>query len=398
MQTSQKNRPINVLLVGNYTPDKQFSMRRFAEQLQEALRIGSVKCEVFLPPVFFGKILPSNQGLGKWLGYIDKYLLCPFFLKCRIKRLPKGSVVHICDHSNAIYTKVLAKRPHLLTCHDLLAVRSALGEIPQNKPKWTGRQQQAMILRGLKRCRMIASVSLATQQDVTRIVGDEAKWRHHISNSLDPKFIEDAKRAPGSVNREQMLQELKLPAGIQYVLHIGGEKWYKNRKGALQIYTHLARERQNLHLLIIGPKFSEETLKETGAVESVGRIHYLTGVSDQSLRDIYNASELLLFPSLMEGFGWPILEAQACGCPVVTLDVEPMRSLNAVGELTVTVDGSDGDCASPLAEACTRHFELSAEKKLERSHLVKRFASEFASQTSAHAYIKLYEALIEEDS
>ena len=50
----------------------------------------------------------------------------------------------------------------------------------------------------------------------------------------------------------------------------------------------------------------------------------LTNVDNETLRALYSAAELLLFPSLEEGFGWPIVEAQACGCRVVTSQKAPM--------------------------------------------------------------------------
>ena len=68
---------------------------------------------------FFGKIKPSASGLGKWLGYIDKFFLFPLDLRQAVEW---ADVVHICDHSNAVYTKYLQNVPHLVTCNDLLAI------------------------------------------------------------------------------------------------------------------------------------------------------------------------------------------------------------------------------------------------------------------------------------
>ena len=54
---------------------------------------------------------------------------------------------------------------------------------------------------------------------------------------------------------------------------------------------------------------------------------HLAGVEPEDLRALYSAAAALLFPSWLEGFGWPVLEALACGCPVITTDREPMREV-----------------------------------------------------------------------
>jgi len=106
-------------------------MLRFANQLAAGLRAKAISVEIFSPPVVFGKFCVATSGFGKWIGYIDKYLIGPIALSRRVRSLRNQNlVVHICDHSNSFYTRVLQGTPHLVTCHDLLAVRSALGEIP----------------------------------------------------------------------------------------------------------------------------------------------------------------------------------------------------------------------------------------------------------------------------
>lgn len=393
MEVDTKNTITHVLLLSNYAPDKQFSMRRFTQQLMQGLRAEKVSVEIFLPPVIFGKLGAQPSGFGKWLGYIDKYLLCPILLKRKIRTLPKNSIVHICDHSNAIYTKVLKATPHLVTCHDLLAIRSALGEIPQNCPKWTGKQQQAMILKGLRKSRMIASVSEATRTDVSRLIGTDKKWGHYIPNSLDDSFILEANRPR---NPRACLQLPQLPPGIRYLMHIGGEKWYKNRTAALEIFAALHKQNVSLHLIIVGPKFPEDTLKISECWEIQNHIHYLSGISDDELRDLYKHAEMLLFPSFMEGFGWPILEAQACGCPVVTLDIEPMRSLNALTKLAIKVDPLKHGYTAALSNACKHQLELSDSDKEKQQQAIKEFAAAFTNQASAKAYITLYKQLLKE--
>ena len=390
MPASRPTSPQHVLLLSNYPPDKQFSMRRFTEQLADGLRQLNISVEISPVPTVIGKLGAKGTGLGKWIGYIDKYLLFPFILKRKLRQLPGNSIIHIIDHSNAPYSKWIQRYPHVVTCHDLLAIRCALGEIPQHEPRWTGKQQQAMILRGLKSSQCIASVSLATQQDVTHLVGADPKWQHHIPNALDESFIKEAnkKSVDAHGNSKRLLQ---LPDGNRYIMHIGGEKWYKNRKAVLHVFAKLAAKDSNLHLVIVGPKFSTEALNENACTDLLTRIHYFSGIADEQLRELYRAAELLIFPSYIEGFGWPILEAQACGCAVATFSVEPMRSLNAIEELAVGEEPQASTALDNLAAASWRYMETPDASKTEQRKQMKHFAAQYTNEASAKAYVQLYQ-------
>jgi len=114
---------MKILLIGNYINDAQESMQRFAEVLKKGLIKEKQEVKLIRPETFFGKIKPSHYGVGKWLGYIDKFVIFPWKLK---KEKKWADIVHICDHSNSFYVKYLKDVKHLVTCHDLLTIRSAL--------------------------------------------------------------------------------------------------------------------------------------------------------------------------------------------------------------------------------------------------------------------------------
>lgn len=382
-----------ILLLGNYLPDGQRSMQRFTHLLAEGLAARGISVEIFTPPVVVGKLGAKGHGFGKWLGYVDKYLLLPFFLRRKLRSISGPCVVHICDHSNAPYTRWLADTPHLVTCHDLLAVRSALGEIELNPVGITGKQQQAMILRGLKRSACIASVSGATRDDVARLVSQHGRLLHVIPNALDGAFIQESKK-PAAVNPKLPECILKLPEGAKYLMHIGGEKWYKNRAAVLAIFSKLARADNSLHLVIVGPRFSEKRIQENGCSALTERIHYLAGISDSQLRALYTAAELMLFPSWIEGFGWPILEAQACGCPVATLDRAPMNELNAIQALKLDATATDPDWTETAAAQCLDYLQFDTTEKQRAQAEMKAFAAHYSNESAVDAYLALYQELL----
>jgi glycosyltransferase involved in cell wall biosynthesis len=113
-----------------------------------------------------------------------------------------------------------------------------------------------------------------------------------------------------------------------FLLHLGGT-WYKNRLAVLAIFERLARQPgfAELRLEIVGPPDAacETWLDSRPALAR--RIRRRQGLGAQEIVDLYETAAALLFPSIAEGFGWPVLEALACGCPVVTTRLAPMTEV-----------------------------------------------------------------------
>src|SRR5687768_9517006 len=122
---------MRIVLVGNYPPDNQHSMKGFCRATQEGLVQQGHNVQVWEPKAVFGRFVSSPyEGIGKWVGYIDKYILFPMeILMRRIFRSAqdKETNYHICDHSNSMYLKYLPKARTMITCHDVLAIQGSMG-------------------------------------------------------------------------------------------------------------------------------------------------------------------------------------------------------------------------------------------------------------------------------
>ncbi|MBZ0186256.1 MAG: glycosyltransferase, partial [Candidatus Obscuribacterales bacterium] len=134
------------------------------------------------------------------------------------EKVKSAEIVHVCDHSNAVYVDQLKCIPHVVTCHDLLAVRSGLGEQTYCPLSPMGKLLQRWILRGLRRALTIACDSQATRQDAQRLLGEQ--WQNTIEKiwlGLNYPFR--------VLSREESLSRLAgltfLNATQPYVLHIG---------------------------------------------------------------------------------------------------------------------------------------------------------------------------------
>ena len=307
-----------VVLIGNYPIDGQESMLRFRNMIQDGLESSGYATESIFPQGYLGRIVKKGV-LAKWLGYIDKYLLFPPALSMRLggirRKFPdRKIVVHICDHSNAVYA-ALARRwfPVLVTCHDLLAVRGALGEDTDCPASGFGKLLQSAILRGLNQATSVACVSRSTQSDLIRLTGPDMVQRSEV--------IPLAQNYPyRALPREEALPVLKR-AGLEltyrgFVLHVGSALRRKNREALLLSVARIKDEWPGQIVFAGEPLTSEErTLAASLGLEE--RVREIKRPDNETLRALYSAAHCFIFMSRFEGFGWPILEAQISGCPVI---------------------------------------------------------------------------------
>jgi glycosyltransferase involved in cell wall biosynthesis len=302
-------------------------MQRFALLMERELNALGHSVKLLQPKPWLGKLLPVNRGLGKWLGYVDKFLLFPITLKRTAKNY---DVVHLCDHSNAMYIRHLrtgrSAIPHVVTCHDVLAIRSALGEIPQNQVSRTGKLFQRWIFDGLKAAQLIVCDSEATRTELLRLTLRPPSSSTVVYLSLNYPYSPMPR-----AEAVERLDKCGFDARAPFFLHVGGAQWYKNRLGLLQIFNSLRQQAAGAkpRLLMVGKPLSDSLLEYIAGNALENAVEHLTDVSNEDLAAAYSIAEGLIFPSLQEGFGWPVLEAQACGCPVFTTGRPPMSEIGA---------------------------------------------------------------------
>ncbi len=316
-------------------------MQRFADLLFTELQARGVMVDLLKPAAVCGRFRSSSPALNKWLGYCDKLMLFPRRLRRHLldKRdaQPSDVIVHICDHSNASYVRALGGTQSLVTCHDLLAVRSARGEFPENPTGLFGRNLQRLILSGLDRSPHVVCVSEATRFDLLRLTRLPPPRVCVVPNGLNYSY-RPMPAAEATIQFNALRARHRLPAGCKgndrdrYILHVGGNQWYKNRVGVLRIYHRLVERMPDAPDLVMVGKPLPDTLRAwIHDKELQDRVCLIEEAGNESLRALYSRASLLLFPSLAEGFGWPILEAQACGCLVVTANRPPMPEVGGAG-------------------------------------------------------------------
>jgi glycosyltransferase involved in cell wall biosynthesis len=375
-----------VLLLGNYVPDQQESMQRFAQILLGEFPKRGIQTELIRPEPLFGRF-----SKNKWFGYADKLIFFPSRLKRRLRTLSQKDVLHICDHSNAVYTRHAPQQPNLVTCHDLLAIRSALGEIPENPTSSTGRKYQRMILEGLNRARRVACVSHATMNDLRRLSQVLPTQMTVIENGLNYPF-KPMEHSEAMARLAKLLEAEGAMWSGRFILHVGGNQWYKNRNGAVEIYQQLLQQYPKRatppDFFLVGKPWPSQLREKVEMAGLDDAIVELNDVENEDLRALYSTADALLFPSLMEGFGWPIIEAQACGCPVVTSNVAPMSEIG--GEAAVYIDPRSWTSA---AKSLFALLSESDSQKAERRAKGLANAARFSVGRMIERYIEEYNYL-----
>jgi len=356
---------MKVLLVGNYVPDGQASMQAFSRVLERELPDHGCEMRVAAPPRRVQWVAPSSR-LWKWLGYIDKYVL---FIPSLVVQARWADVVHICDHSNGMYVRWVKSKPTVITCHDVIAVQAAKGMVAGWSVGWTGRLFQRLIASGMAKADLIACVSNATQRALLGLQLADSRRVTTVLNGLNDKF---SVLQPGEA--QQLIGRLGLVANDRYLIHVGMDLPRKNRNAVVETFIALQRRAAEAgadpvvnRLVLVGPQLSPEATRLASKHGVADRITVLQDLSHQELRALYGRATALLFPSLQEGFGWPLIEAQACGCPVFTSDLTPMNEIG--GEGVCYVDPHDPEAmACAIEQAEGRFDEMRALGLLNASH------------------------------
>ena len=371
---------MKVLLVGNYEYDGSKSMQIWAGALLRELLARGVDAQLICPRPFFGKIRPSAVGIGKWLGYIDRFLLFPHHLRASAAN---ARVVHICDHGSAMHAFRVRDKPVLVTCHDMLGVRGALGEIPEMRSSLFGHVLQSWIRRALRHATKVACVSQFTLDDAARILKSDANLIKVLNGLNYPFRVLEASEVE---RRLAGFPQIQRP----FVLHVGSNHARKNREAVIRIFARAA-QKSDLQLVFAGAGLNEKLRRIARDEKIEDRVVEVANPEVELIEALYNRSVALLFPSKYEGFGWPAIEAQACGCPVVASNIPPLAEVIGNSGALFPIDDEAGMSDMILRLLTDREFRAAMRRRgLENIH------SRFQVSRMMDDYLALYRELAPE--
>ena len=208
----------------------------------------------------------------------------------------------------------------MLTVHDLAILR-----FPEAFPRWHRLYGKAGLARVLRAADLVVAVSELTKNEIVELVGVRAERIKVVPNGVDRVFVHDGPAAEG-----------------EYVLAVATLEPRKNLARAVE-----AARIAGVELRVVGAR-------GWGGVDVPG---WVGEVPDSELVRLYRGARCVVYPSLYEGFGLPVLEAMACGTPVVTSRGTAMEEV--AGGAAVLVDPLDpAALAAGIEEAGSRRLEL----------------------------------------
>ncbi len=283
-------------------------------------------------------VLPGPlHGPQQWAA---RYYFYPWRVKREAKRV---DLVHVLDHSYAHMIETAGRRPVVVTVHDLMPV--VVLRSPTGGGGWREGVRNRFLRQALKALRQADSYVVGTEW----LKGELATWLgndkniHVVPFGVDRAFFSEATTGGA---RERWRRDWRIPEEAFVILHVGSTVDRKNVPLVIQTLARL-RQQTDAYLLQVGGRltFEQEQLIDRLDLRSV--VRRVSSADETALRRAYRAADVLLFPSLYEGFGFPVLEAFASGLPVVTSGAGGLKEV--AGGAAVVVEGRDpGDYVQAL--------------------------------------------------
>ncbi len=265
----------------------------------------------------------------------------------------------------------------LLTVHDLSFIRD-----PESATPVLRNYLNVVVPRSVARADHVLADSLATQNDLMELYGTPPEKISVLYAGVSAAFhpITDA-AARAAVRVKYQLGE------APFILAVGT---LQPRKNYVRLIQAVSRQRSGIRLVIAGGKgwLYDSIFAEVERLNLRERVLFPGFVDDADLPALYSAARALAYPSLYEGFGLPMLEAMACGTPVVT----------STASCLPEVAGDAALCVAPTeVEALAHALATVIEDESARANLIAKGrarAAEFSWVTAAQALLAQYRALL----
>jgi len=292
---------LRIGLIDTSHADQPGSMREYADTLEAALTTHADELIVERHA-----LCRRSQG-GRWGR---RFAALDLLRRARQLRRHPVDVWHHLDGSRAYLGLAMGDSAQVITAHDIIPWLQAHNVFAGSPPvgraaRWLWRGNSA----ALRRAAVVACDSQATLGDIEQWLRVRPERCRIVPLPLRHSLAGKADEVKGALPGTERIVSGK-------VLHVGSNAFYKNRAQVLRIFSSIdprvARE-----LVMIGPAPCSELRALADSLQLGDRLRWVDDCSDEVVVEHYRSAALLLFPSLYEGYGWPVLEAMAFGVPVL---------------------------------------------------------------------------------
>jgi alpha-1,3-rhamnosyl/mannosyltransferase len=293
----------------------------------------------------------------------------------RSLRPAKGRLIY---HSPYYLMPYRPAVPTVVTVHDLIPLL-----FPQDVSARARLLFRASLRLALATAGHVIAVSESTRGDLLRHCGADPARVTAIWHAADPRF-----RPPSAAEKARVAHKLGLPPA--YLLYFGSNKPHKNLVTLVEAYAGLPG---GTIPLFIGGAWIQRHAEARQAVAELGlaeRVRFLGPVDDADLPALYGGATAFAFPSRYEGFGFPVLEAMACGTPVIAGNASSLPEI--AGDAALWVDPQDAGALRAALQAVLESEALRG--RLARAGLAR--AAQFTWQSTATKTLAVYRELATE--
>jgi glycosyltransferase involved in cell wall biosynthesis len=313
-------------------PMPEFSMDVYAEGVIAGLR--SVRPDWDIVDLSPCPVDRNSRSLRlRAQKYYERFWNFPHQVRHQI-----ADVFHIIDHSEAHLVRWLRQmgKPVVVTCHDLINYFYQDNLQGSVQLPFVSNTLWLRSVQSMQAANHIVAVSDRTAQDVSHILNVEPDRIAVIPNAVETAFQPLPHHLIDTFRRQ-----MGVSADTFCLLNVGSNHPRKNISTILKTVEILQQSGQPIQFWKTGADFTEEQryfIDEHGLQNC---IRYLGNLDKSSLVQVYNAADVLVTPSLHEGFGMTILEAMACGTPVITSNTSAMPEV--AGDAGILVDPNHED-------------------------------------------------------
>jgi glycosyltransferase involved in cell wall biosynthesis len=376
--------PLRVAIVADYAEEQWPSMDLVADMLMSHLaaeHAGAVAATLIRPamPLRVSRLAGRARSLDRVVARFADYP------RALARSAGRFDLYHVVDHTYAHLLHGLPAGRTLVTCHDLDAFRSLLQPADERR-SFAYRLLARRILSGLRRAAHVACDSEATRGALASLARFPEERLSVIPNGSETAGLPDREPA-ADVEAARMLGARR---GIE-LLHVGSTIPRKRIDVLLEVFARVRQSRGEVRLTRVGGPFTAEQrvrARELGVLDAIAVLPF---VDRATLAAVYRRSALALLTSDREGFGLPVVEALACGTPVVASDIPVLREVGADAVTYCPVANVDSWVAAVLQLLDEREFHR--ERWYTRRAAALTRASEFSWSRYASAVVERYRTI-----